>query len=372
MFKTQLHSSNPYFEKPYQLYQKYQRYLPLVSFLAGFGWDSATLSRIDQLTDNLTLLAYLLLLTVSVVLMNLLEQDQLHTKWLVRLGAYYPSIIQFFAGGLFSAYVIYYRRSASLSKSALFFAMLLALFVSNEFLKERLKNIYLQMSILFMASFSFFIFFLPVLTHRMSPYMFLAGGVLSLGMVFGVLFFLRRKSAIASLSQYHRANMLMAGLFIVLNVFYWQNWIPPVPLSLKSAGIYHSVKRIDNQYRLVYQPAPWYKFWKTADDRFFFAPQDTVFCFASVFAPTALKTKVYHHWQRYSPGKGEWQSIERISYPIYGGRDGGYRGYTYKRHVQPGEWRVDVETADRRVLGRIDFTIIPVDSAAYPVAVAWR
>ena len=41
-----------------------------------------------------------------------------------------------------------------------------------------------------------------------------------------------------------------------------------------------------------------------------------------------------------------------------GGRDGGYRGYSVKGNPQAGDWRVDIETIDGRLVGRIRFTVI--------------
>ena len=46
-----------------------------------------------------------------------------------------------------------------------------------------------------------------------------------------------------------------------------------------------------------------------------------------------------------------------IPIAIAGGRDKGYRGYTFKQRVMPGEWRVDVETAEGRVIGRVSFRV---------------
>ncbi|OPX31632.1 hypothetical protein B1H10_08545 [candidate division KSB1 bacterium 4484_188] len=46
-----------------------------------------------------------------------------------------------------------------------------------------------------------------------------------------------------------------------------------------------------------------------------------------------------------------------MGYQISGGRKGGYRGYTYKTHVTPGKWRVEIVTEDERILGRIGFEI---------------
>jgi hypothetical protein len=38
---------------------------------------------------------------------------------------------------------------------------------------------------------------------------------------------------------------------------------------------------------------------------------------------------------------------------------GGYRGYTFKRQVQPGRWRIEVRTEHGRLLGRIAFELVP-------------
>jgi len=46
---------------------------------------------------------------------------------------------------------------------------------------------------------------------------------------------------------------------------------------------------------------------------------------------------------------------------VVGGRDNGYRGYTFKRHVQPGRWRVEVRTETGRLLGRIPFELVPAE-----------
>ena len=49
--------------------------------------------------------------------------------------------------------------------------------------------------------------------------------------------------------------------------------------------------------------------------------------------------------------------MSTVTYPINGGRDGGYRGYTIKSHPDAGEWRVDFATADGHLLGRERFNV---------------
>jgi hypothetical protein len=153
---------------------------------------------------------------------------------------------------------------------------------------------------------------------------------------------------------------------LVFNLLYFTNLIPPVPLSLKEAGIYHYVHSKDGSYILRFEQGSWYEFYKDADDDFHYATGDTVFCFAAVFAPTDLDTRIQHHWQMYNEKQDKWLTTDRLNYKISGGRDGGYRGYTFKKNVQPGLWRINVETAREQLLGRISFEIV-ADSTDYPL-----
>ena len=38
-------------------------------------------------------------------------------------------------------------------------------------------------------------------------------------------------------------------------------------------------------------------------------------------------------------------------------REGGYRAYTFKQRLDPGDWRVDVETEDGRIVGRVSVQV---------------
>ncbi|RMF57633.1 MAG: DUF2914 domain-containing protein [Calditrichaeota bacterium] len=372
LFKNISGKPVPLVERITAYYKKYEKYVPLLSFFAGFGWDNLTLKRIDQLIDNLQLLFYLILLATCIILVNLIQSRAVKKPLLLKYSDWYPLGIQFFLGGLFSAYVVFYFQSASVTESFLFVILLFLLLVANEFLENRLTNLYLQLSLFFIAAFSFFIFFLPVVTKKLNVYMFLLGGFISLVLVGGVLIILRKKNAIASNRQFKRVIGIIGSLYILLNGFYFINWIPPVPLSLKEGAIFHHVKRVDSRYEVQYEKPGWYEFWKNSDEEFHFAPGDTVFCFASVFAPTRLETKIYQHWQFYHPERGEWITTDRLSYPITGGRDGGYRGFTYKKNVQPGEWRVDVEDAQGRLLGRISFKVIEIPRRNYLLITEYR
>ena len=348
-------------------YQRYSRFLPVVSFIGGFLWDSLTLTRIDRLSDNLFLLGYLFLLGFSIILVNLVENNRLTKLLILKYREWYPLAIQFFLGGLFSSYVVFYFQSAAITKNWLFLGILIIMLFANEFLEKRLTNIYLQVTLYFLVVFSFCIFFVPVLIGRMSVYVFILSGLLSLMLIGGFVILLFKKLSLLARPELIRVSSILIALYLLLNLFYFLNWIPPVPLSLKYSGIYHQVQRTGDDYLLKFEQPAWYQFWKKSDDPFHYTDGDTVFCFAAVFAPTDLKTKIFHEWQQYLPGQDRWLTTDHLGYPLAGGRKPGYRGYTYKRNAQPGEWRVEVKTEEDQVLGRIDFKIVAVDSAGKPL-----
>ncbi len=338
-------------------YDRYERYIPVVSFLGGFLWDSLTLTRIDRISDNLILLAYLLLAGVAIVLIHLIDQHRITHPQIMRFREWYPWGLQFLFGGLFSSYVVFYFQSVTMNQSVIFFILLVLLLVGNEFLEKRLDNLYLQIALFTLSAFSFFIFFIPIVLKRLSWWTVGLAVVASGFLVSMLLWVLHRQQVFQPPYSLKRVGTLATGLIGVLLLFYGLNWIPPVPLSLKFGGVYHHVHREGDRYILRYEKPPWYQFWVKYDREFHYQPGDTVFCFTAVFAPTLLNTKIYHHWQYWDAGAEKWVTTDRRGFQLTGGREKGYRGYTYKRNVRPGRWRVDVENQLRQVLGRIDFEL---------------
>ncbi len=345
---------------------RHEQAVPPTLFLGGVTWDALTLQRIDALLDNLILGIYLALLGGFVVLDTLARNDRPLPKSLRNLSTWAPSAIPFLAGGLFSAYVIYYTRSASFTTASLFLLVLVAMLVANELIWSRLWSAYVLIGVYFLAVFCYFTFFLPTLLGTIGFSVFLTSGVLSAGLVIGLILYLDRHQVFTNTRSFLGAVAVVLLLFGTVVLFYVNHWIPPVPLALKGSGVYHDVTRDGEAFVLRYEEPSWYRPWKQQDDPFPLAPDDTVHCFVAVFAPTDLQTKIYHHWQYYAPKRDKWIDTDRIGYRVVGGRRNGYRGVTFKQHVHPGQWRVTVETPDRRPIGRVRFEIVSADSTHDP------
>jgi hypothetical protein len=356
-----------------RLYHRHETLAPPALFLGGVTWDALTLQRMGALLDNVILGIYLVLLGGFTVLTLLGRNDCSLPAPFQPLNTWSIGAIQFLTGGLFSAYVIYYTRSASLTTASLFLLVLVGLLVANELIWGQERSGYLLIGLYFLAVFCYLTFLLPVVLGTMGFWVFLTSGLLSVGVVLGLLLVLRRQGVFGELRSFLKVVGLVMLLFGGLVTFYVQAWIPPVPLALRHVGMYHEVEQQDGAFLLRQERTSALRFWtQDGDDPFHYAPSDTVHCFAAIYAPTEFETRIAHRWQRYVPSREAWVDTDRIAYRVVGGRRTGYRGVTFKRHVQPGRWRVSVETAAGRPIGRIRFEVVAADTARDPTFTTHR
>ncbi len=331
-------------EKLKQKYESVKTYIPAVAFSGGFIWDNFTLKRIDNTLDMAIFGAYVVLAGIVIVLIA--------RGVTFKFSEYLPWGVQFFFGGLFSSFFVYYFKSASSLPAFFFMLFLLALLVGNEFLEKRLRNVTLASVLFGVVAFMYLNAVLPVLLRTMNTRVFLLAIVCSFGL-FSLLKYMGRNETI-------RYGPVVA-IYLVLIGFYMANIIPPVPLSKKEIGIYRSIERSDDGYRCAFREPPWYAWGRDDESTFAWSEGDTVYCFSSIFAPTRLSTKVYHCWFLQDPKTGKYTQTDRMGYRLVGGRGRGFRGYTFKRHVSPGKWRIAVKTEHNKILGIKNFTVVPAE-----------
>ncbi len=336
----------------------HQKYAPVVFFVCGFLWDTLTLGRIDRLYDRIILSTYLTSLTVCLYLYNLKDDDTFKGTFFERYEEYLPLAIQFFLGGLCSAYVIYFSRSVTFTKTLSFFIILLFLLIANELLKKRISNKYLQFSAYFFVNFTFFTFFLPVLLKEMNTFIFIISGIISIVITLTLITFIYNSSP-STRAEISKRKMvaIIAGIYLMINIFYFSNLIPPVPLALDTAVVAYNVEKANGDYIVTYERGVWHRFWRENDFQFSHNPGNRVYVFSSIFAPTDLRKKVAHRWKWRNPATDRWEVTDTIRYEITGGRDDGYRGFTFKQNMREGRWRVDVVTIEGHIIGIVDFEL---------------
>lgn len=344
----------------FKLWQKYEHHLGVGAIVVGFFFDLIVADRPDSLANNLLLLSYLFMAAAFIVILNLREMRRKEKTSAEPL--FLLLVLQFCFGGLASNLLVLYGRSGTLVGSALFVGMLAALVIGNEFLRTRYARLRFNVAVYYFLLLSYCVIAVPTfIFHSVGSLVFIASGLVSLGCISA---FLAVLYAAVLRRQGKRGlfdvSILIIVIFFLFNGMYFLNVIPPVPLSLKAIGTYHSVLRqSDGDYIATYEAAPWWAFWQDTSGTYTLGPGGgSAFCFSSVFAPTGLNAAIYHRWEAYDAESKSWQTMARVSFSISGGRDGGYRGWTMKSALTPGAWRCDVETGGGALIGRTTFTVV--------------
>ena len=283
-----------------------------------------------------------------------------------KLHFWLVNILQFFFGGLVSTYLVFYFRSAVISVAWPFLLILVVAFIANESLKRHYARLYFQIAFLFFCIFLFATFIVPVLIHRIGPDVFLISGGVSLFAILlftGVLRYVSRevfgKNKLALLGS-------ILGVYVAVNALYFLNLIPPLPLSLQSAGVYHSVTRSsDGNYTVSLEDGGFLASFMTylgQYQTYHMVSGDTTYVWSAIFSPTSLNTTVIHQWQYFDASKKNWVTVATVPLAVRGGRGGGYRTYSARSGLTEGKWRVNVQTESGQLIGRLVFNVTIVDT----------
>lgn len=338
-------------------YAKYERFSVPAMLLVGFVIDVITFRSINPRAAFTLLGVHTLIAGGTIAFMHWYDKRRRMMQHATDQVAYVrviaPLVVQFTFGALLSAALVFYLFSGSIAVSWPLLVMVIFLMTGNDVFREHYLRPTVQLSVFYFVLLITFATAAPTLTGSISFWVFLGGTALSVVVMrwyLNFLFWLR-----PDLRKMRPSPYLMTWLiFLLMQLAYFSNVIPPIPLSLTESGVYRNVERVGSEYQLTEFDQDWIER-LLPGERFVVDPKDRVYVYASIFAPVDLNTDIVHHWQRLE-GE-EWITVNRLDYQITGGRDEGYRGYSYITNHRPGSWRVDVQTKRGQVIGRIRFEI---------------
>lgn len=344
-------------------YARIERPFSSISLIGGFVFDAVTLTRVDEFWENFWVIAHLAIVTICALVINLIENTPGDEEDPAKLHFWLVNIMQFFFGGIFSTYLVFYFRGGSILQSWPFLAILAAAFIANERFKRHYARLVFQIALLFLSYYAFAIYLLPIIFHRMGTDVFLWSGVaaiVAIGLLITALRAFSHERFVGKAKWYSRAAV--AGILITMNALYFANLIPPLPLSLKDAGIYQSFKvNGPGNYTAQAESQPWWSYFEWSPT-IHVAPGTPLTAYTAVFAPTALNTQIVHEWQYYNPTTKGWVLQERIPLPVSGGGSHGWRTFSRIPSVVPGDWRVNVRTTNGALIGQLRFTVATASS----------
>lgn len=342
-------------------YKKYERWVPIASFFAGFVFDTFMLRRIDELATILQQALYIIISGALISVELIEETREVHPPSLLRkIWKYREFLLHFLLGTLLNSYTIFYFKSASAITSFIFIILLVALLIFNEFMHFGKSQIKVHVAFWSLCLISYLASLAPILLGFIGIIPFLSAVAASI-LIFS--FYCKLLKPVYSAKPgLLRTHLLVpyASIQALFVFLYFIHAIPPVPLSVSYMGIFHNIEKKNGGYELSYM-RPYWKFWEHGDQTFSARAGDPIFCFVQIFSPGRFKEELQVRWLYKDPKHG-WLPADAIPMPIVGGREEGYRAITKKNNYQPGSWRVQIETRDAQEIGRIGFTVVADES----------
>ena len=343
-----------HYQRVKEFYLRYERILMPATLVIGFLIDYVTFANIKIEFTFTLLFFYWILAGLTIAFINFYDAQKISTK-LKYIRLFSPLIIQFSFGALLSSSLVFYWLSGAFSISWPILLIVVLLMVFNEVFRQYFLMPITQISVYFFTTISLFSLTLPFVFHSLSAWLFILAGVLSLA-IFGPYIYLLYSTKNYTSRQKKYALASIVAIFGTMNVLYFTNVIPPIPLSLREAGLYHSIQISNGSYTMQSEVENiWEKI--TPGQTIHIIPNQKIYLYTAIFAPKQLEAKILHYWQYYDEQKKEWVNQDTLSFTITGGRKEGYKGYSFKSNLTPGKWRVYVKNQRGQVLGRIQFTV---------------
>jgi hypothetical protein len=354
--------SQKLFERVQEFRARHENWEIAAFFFVGFLYDVLTLSRVD---DGLTMVQQFVYLAVLASLLLLEQRYPVGAeppKVLAKVWKWREDAIHFFYGSLLSTFMLFLFKSASGLVAVLFIVSMFALLVANELPRFRQLGPVIRVGLFSLCVSMYMSYVLPVALGRLNFWIFLLAQVLSGGVVYGMMWLLRRWNLLDAQAAIRQIGIPGFGVLVVLLFLYLVRVIPPVPLAVTFSGIYHQVQRVNGvpggtEYHL-YHERSWWKFWHKGDQDFRVRPGDKVNYFVSVFAPKGFNQyKVFVTWLYDDPKKG-WRQFYRMSLPARSsGAEVGYRTFANLSNPPEGDWVAVLETEDGHEINRLSFTV---------------
>lgn len=333
-----------------------RRLYPLAAFLCGFVWDALTIGQRVRVSDLWRLGAFLVAAGLLVLWLAFRESRELAEpaaeqglRGRVAAIAWQAPylLLQFFFGGIFSALFILYFKSSGHLGTWLTATVLGALLVGNEFAGRRYGQYFTLIWALFaLNAILLFNFALPHAVGSLNSWWFYAStasGILLTQFLWWL-----------SSGQPGRIlpSWVVAGTLLLAWSF---DMIAPVPLVKQDLAVGHEFAQEGTRFALKVEPAPSWQFWRDQGATVHVPEGGRLYGVSAVFAPLGIVAAMEHRWEvRDADG---WRLVYRSRFQSTGGREHGFRGYSWVLNPQRGEWRLVVATQDGRTIGILSFTV---------------
>ena len=340
--------------------KKNEAKLDITFFICGFIFDAWMVAHPDEplAIFQQALYLFIIALLIHYELLFRLEKWQ-PTNFSKKIWPYQNFAIHFCLGTLLNVYSIFYIKSASIFSSAVFLFLMFFMIFMNElpFVKKS-KKINLKVGLYSICLFSFFSIVFPLLLGFIGlvPFCF---SVMSTLLILLIQLRSLRNKVFEPGVLFHAIFAPIVIVVIIFTSFFFLGLIPPVPLSAKEQGVYHYLIKRDAHYYL-YAEMNENSFWNFGKSTFHTEPGDKIYFYSQIFSPARISDKMIVHWFKKN-NVGDWESMDKVPVAIKGGREEGFRAFTFKSNFDSGEWKILVETSSGVEISRLYFNVVMVE-----------
>lgn len=335
-------------------FQKNEKWLTPLVLLGGFVLDNVTLRRSDLFIENALLFAYFITLSFSLLALHKLQSKNKKSVRTLEFESFLMLFSQFIFGNLFSGLTVFYIKSASFYASWPFLLLLFGGMIATEYFKKQYTQFIVQISTLYLLLFTYSIVVVSLVLKAINVYTFIMSGLVSLICMSGYIYIFKKIVPSVVFKKIKSISIVIISIYLIITLFYFLNFIPPIPLVLKDSGIYKSVSRVEGEY--IFSNFKSHLSLPSFEQEYYVSKKTPVYFYSAIYAPVKFKQTIVHQWQK-KDSDGDWITISTVVFPISGGNLEGYRGYSISSQITAGEWRVLVKTKQGQVLGIKNFLI---------------
>lgn len=314
-------------------------YAPFVAFVCGFGFDSFTLGQSVDPIDLFLVTCYALGAFAGMVACEF-ELPGVAS----RIAAL---VLQFALGGSLSALVVLYFKSSGQPLSIVLVLVVFGIALVNEIkhIDEPPQREWV-VTIWAIAATMLGNFVIPHAVGSVSSIWF----YVSAAVVAAALIVLR----LALSLEWRSLRFAFGGLAVLLTLWIL-GLVPPVPLVLRNQLVCTDYAKQGGEYTcMVAEPTLLQRI--GLSDPTIARTDEPVYYLSSVFAPDAVGTVIEHRWYRW--GEDGWKRTDEMSFEMTGGRPDGWRVWSRKRTISPGEWKVETALQGGGVVGSESFYVV--------------
>ena len=131
--------------------------------------------------------------------------------------------------------------------------------------------------------------------------------------------------------------------------------VAPVPLVKRALMVGQDFRQEHGKYVLAIEPAAAWEFWREQAPVIHVMTGERLYGVSAVFAPAGVTALLEHRWELQT--LEGWRQMAAIRFQSTGGREKGFRGYSWMSAPSSGNWRLTVATQDGRIIGITSFRV---------------